>query len=57
MKQPHTYNNMHSFSLGKGQHSIYMRVISDPVSSHLNLKNLTMECLSYRQFTDKDKDN
>ena len=48
---------MHAFALDKGQHSIYVRVVSDSASSNLNLKNLSMECLSYRQFIDKENEN
>ena len=31
-----------------------MRVIAEPISHQLNMKNMSMECLSYRKFNENN---
>lgn len=50
LREKASYNEYHIFKLEPGKHSLYLRMISERASSQIHMSNLTMNCVSYRNF-------
>ena len=43
------------FELDKGVHNLFLRAISSGNNASIDLTNTNLECLSYRNFMEKDE--
>ena len=43
------------FELDKGDHSLFLRAISNGNNASIDLTNTNLECLSYRNFMELDE--
>lgn len=50
LREKASYNEYHIFKLEPGKHNLYLRMISEKASSQIHMSNLTMNCVSYRNF-------